>query len=118
MAAPVVLVVDDDPEVRRVFVRALEADGMIVVEASTGGEALRILLGDPSIDVLVTDVMMPGISGHSLVEQAAKLRPDLKTLMVTAYAPAGLVRDATTIMTKPFRLPDLCERVRTLCGLG
>jgi CheY-like chemotaxis protein len=118
MAAPVVLLVDDDPEVRQVLARALEADGMTVVEASTGGEALRILKGDPSIDVLVTDVMMPGITGNTLVEQAAKLRPDLKTLMVTAYAPAGLVRYTTTVMTKPFRIAELCQRVRTLCGLG
>ena len=114
MRAPVVLIVDDDPAVRQVLVEALTADAMTVVVAGTGQEALRILAGDPTIDVLVADIMMPGITGITLAEQASKLRPDLKILLVTAYAPADLVRGERAIITKPFRLADLCAQIWAL----
>src|SRR5580658_619975 len=88
-SGPVVLVVDDDPDVRDVVTQTLEREGMTVVDASTGAEALRILAGDPTIDILLTDIMMPGITGITLAERAAALRPDLKIVFTSAYAAAG-----------------------------
>src|ERR1700737_3852451 len=57
---PVVLVVDDDPDIRRSVVQALEDDGMMGIGAASGQEALRILNRDPTVGVLLTDIMMPG----------------------------------------------------------
>jgi DNA-binding NtrC family response regulator len=96
--APVVLIVDDDPAVRRVLVKALEEDRMIVVDAAGGEEALRVLQRDPTICVMVADIMMPGISGVTLMQEAAKLRPDVKAILMTAYAPADLVRGMRGVM--------------------
>ncbi len=85
MPAPIVLVVDDDPDVRQVLTDALETDGMTVIEAASGHEALRILDRDPTIGILLSDVMMPGITGITLAQQVAALRPDVKILLTTAY---------------------------------
>jgi CheY-like chemotaxis protein len=118
IADPVVLVVDDDPGVRQVLVTALEMDGMTVVDAAHGQEALRILQHDPTICVLVADIMMPGITGVTLVEQAAKLRPDVKTLLMTAYAPDDLVHGAGSVVKKPIPVAELCANIRALCAAG
>lgn len=80
-AVPVILVVDDDPDVRQTLIQALESDGMTVVDAASGQEALRILDRDPTIGILLADIMMPGITGITLAEQAAKLRPDVKIVL-------------------------------------
>jgi CheY-like chemotaxis protein len=82
----VVLIVDDDPDVRQSLIQALEHDGMTVVEAASGQEALRILASDPTIRVMLADIMMPGITGITLAERAAGLRPDVKVVLVTGYA--------------------------------
>jgi len=115
-AAPVVLVVDDDPSVRQVLVGALQMDGMTVVDAGGGQEALRILQHDPTICILVADIMMPGITGVTLVEEAAKLRPDVKAILATAYSPSDLVQAPKSVMTKPFRIAELCANIRALCA--
>ena len=109
---PVVLVVDDDPDVREVLALALRGDGMMVIEAATGGEALRILGGDPTIGTLLTDIMMPGITGITLAERAATLRPDLKIIFISAYPAAG--RPPGLLLCKPFRLDELRAMLRAL----
>jgi two-component system cell cycle response regulator CpdR len=114
VSAPVVLVVDDDPGVRQMLIHALEADGMTVVGAASGREALRILQCDPTVTVLVSDIMMPGITGITLAAEAVKLRPDVKTLLMTAYAPADLTRSPGSVLTKPVRISDLYTSIRTL----
>src|SRR5580658_6732019 len=86
---PVVPVADDDPDVGEVMTQTLEREGMTVVDASTGEEALRILDGDPTISILLTDIMMPGITGITLAERAAALRPELNIVFTSAYAAAG-----------------------------
>ena len=115
-AALVVLVVDDDRDVRRVMVEALAKDGMTVIDAASGREALRILQVDGTIGVLVSDVMMPGISGVVLAEQAERLRPSLKTLLLSAYAPA--LHGARRIIEKPVRMAQLCAEIRALLAVS
>lgn len=104
-----VLVVDDDEDVRAVTVMALKERGFLVHEAANGYDALAILDSHPEIDVVVTDVVMPGISGFHVARGARCRRPDVKVLLVSAYA-AGLA-DAQLpphgFLAKPFRLGDL-----------
>jgi len=111
-SGPVVLVVDDDPDVRELMTQTLEREGMTVVDASSGAEALRILGRDPTIDILLTDIMMPGITGITLAERAAALRPDLKIVFTSAYAAAG--HPLGPLIRKPFRLGDLLATLRSI----
>jgi CheY-like chemotaxis protein len=106
----VVLVVEDDPDVRQTAVELLEANGFTVVEAANGREALEILAGDPTIRVMFTDVMMPGISGTTLAQRALAIRPDLKVLLTSAF-----LRDAAAgdleVLQKPYREEELVARL-------
>jgi two-component system, cell cycle sensor histidine kinase and response regulator CckA len=107
-AAPVILVVEDDADVRAMIAEALATYGMTVIEAASGHEALRILQRDRTISILLSDVMMPGISGLVLAERAAQLRPDVKTLLLSAYPPAVTTRP---VLTKPLRVAQLCAEI-------
>jgi CheY-like chemotaxis protein len=115
---PVVLVVDDDADVRMPLVQGLEKDGFTVVDAATGAEALRIMEYDPSISLLLADVMMPGISGVTLAERAAKLRPDLKIVLMTGYAQAAAAEPAVLLVEKPLRIADLTALIRGAFDAG
>jgi CheY-like chemotaxis protein len=112
----VVLVVDDDLDIRRSVVQALEDDGMLAISAASGQEALRILNCDPTVGVLLTDIMMPGITGTTLAEQAARLRPDVKVVFMTAYADAGDLPRNRPVLSKPFASDQLCKSVRAACA--
>lgn len=105
----VVLVVDDDPDVRETIVNMLEPAGFTVVDASSGRQALDILERDTTIDVLFTDVMMPGISGITLAKQALAIRPELRVVLTSAY-----FRDDTNdlpCLRKPFRGEELLRAI-------
>ena len=113
-ADPIVLVVDDDPDIRRALVQALEEDGMTGIQAASGHEALRILGGDRSIGVLLTDIMMPGIAGTTLAGRVSELRPDVKIMFMTAYAAANRVGSTRPLVAKPFRTNELCASIRAM----
>jgi CheY-like chemotaxis protein len=81
-----VLVVDDDPAVRAVVVDLLSSQGLRALTASGSYQALQIL-GDQHVDVLLTDIVMPGKTGVDLAAEAKRLRPEIKVLFVTGYAP-------------------------------
>ena len=81
----VVLVVDDDPDVRETIVNLLEPAGFTVIDAASGRQALDVLERDSTIEVLFTDVMMPGISGITLAKRALAMRPDLHVVLTSAY---------------------------------
>jgi PAS domain S-box-containing protein len=113
-----VLLVEDEESVRRLGRRALEAAGFRVHEADGGEEALRLVRREP-IDLVISDIVMPGMSGLELAEHIARLRPGVPVLFVSGYAeehpespraPAG-VRE---LLGKPFRPQQLVERVRQL----
>lgn len=112
---PTILVVDDDDGVREVAVAAL-SETFHVLEAGGGKEALEVLARNPDVDLVVTDVVMPGISGFHVARGARHRRPPAKVLMMSAYAP-GLV-DAQLppggFLPKPFRLRELERAVRRL----
>jgi len=108
---PVVLVVDDDPEVRETLVNILEARGYTVIDAASGREALDILEHDETIQVLFTDVMMPGISGITLAKKAMEMRPELKVVLASAYMRDGGAPETMPVLKKPFHTADLLDAI-------
>jgi DNA-binding NtrC family response regulator len=110
-----VLVVDDDEDVRAVAVAAL-SERFNVIEAESGKEALDMLAEKEDVDVVVTDVVMPGVSGFHVARGAQGRRPPVKVLMMSAYS-AGLVDaklPASGFLSKPFRLRELENAVERL----
>jgi hypothetical protein len=113
-----VLVVEDEGPVREVARRILAESGYAVLSAPDGSEALRICREhEGPIDLLLTDVVMPGLSGPELVEQARLLRPDMRALYVSGYPEDFLARrhdvdKATTLLGKPFTAQTLLRVVR------
>jgi CheY-like chemotaxis protein len=107
-----VLVVDDDPDVRQYATSVLDEAGYRVLAAADGESALAVLERDSSIDVLFTDVVMPGMNGFELARAATAQRPDLKVLFASGYAtdltPAG------RLLKKPYRPLQLTREIETL----
>jgi signal transduction histidine kinase/CheY-like chemotaxis protein len=110
-----ILVVDDDSDVRWVTVECLREIGHFVTEADSGRAALAILEGGDPCDLLIMDMMMPGLSGRDTVRTAWQARPDLKVLFATGYPDKlGLDGDGVRhpVIKKPFTPADLAEAVR------
>ncbi len=113
----VVLVVDDEPTVRMLVLEVLREGGYRALEAGDGPTALRILETDARIDLLITDVGLPGgMNGRQVADAARLLRPGLKTLFITGYAENaavgnGLLEPGMEVMTKPFVMHDLAAKV-------
>ena len=114
-----ILVVEDDPRVRRVTVARLRDAGYRVVEASTGPEALGLLDAHPEIDLLFTDVVMPGgMTGDELARKVKETRPEMRVLFTSGYAEpmvAGREQAETgSWLRKPYTAAELARRVREL----
>ncbi|MCA1413851.1 PAS domain S-box protein [Bradyrhizobium sp. NBAIM20] len=113
-----VLIVEDDPFVRSSVIRRVEALGYRVVAAVNGKDALQQLQGDPGIDLLFTDIVMPGgMSGWELADQARRVRPGLPVLFTSGYALETLVEQGraqarAVVLTKPYRKVELAQRLR------
>jgi PAS domain S-box-containing protein len=120
----VVLVVEDNLDVRKIVCRLLRDFGCTILEANSGAAAIEVLQSDRKIDLMFSDVVMPGgISGTELVQTARRLRPGIKTLLTTGFAETSLrnqvqFADAGEIITKPYRRQDLARKVRTVLGLN
>jgi len=114
-----ILLVEDEDIVRTLVRSLLTKQGYTVVEAATPLEALAICDGDRSFDLLVTDVVMPGINGYELAKQLVVRLPDLKVLFTSGYSSDTTVRDGepelgTAFLQKPFELSVLAAKVREL----
>ncbi|MEH2473595.1 PAS domain S-box-containing protein [Nitrobacteraceae bacterium AZCC 2161] len=114
-----VLVVEDETVVRGVIVEMLQDEGYRVLEAIDGPAGLRILRQEMRIDLLVTDVGLPGMNGRQLADQARETRPDLKILFITGYAEGaaiakGFLQPGMEMITKPFDLDNLLRRIREM----
>ena len=108
----VVLLVEDDAEVRAFAAEALQALGCRVIQASGGGDALEILAAEPSIALMLTDVVMPEMSGRALADRALLTRPDLKIIFMTGFTQNaivhnGMVDPGTRLLSKPYTLAQL-----------
>ena len=113
------LLVEDEPLVNHATCRLLRRKGYYVLSARDGNEALRIAQAEDCIDLLITDVVMPGMNGVELARELRKLRPGLKVLYTSGYS-AGLVGETDTwgtpveFLQKPVRPDVLVARVRKL----
>ncbi|WP_295639054.1 ATP-binding protein [Novosphingobium sp.] len=112
-----VLVIDDEPMVRMLIVEVLEEAGFRSLEAEDGPSGLKLLDQEPGIDLLVTDVGLPGgMNGRQVADAARQSRPDLKVLFVTGYAENaavgnGLLDPGMEIITKPFGMTELAAKI-------
>jgi PAS domain S-box-containing protein len=121
-AGHVVLVVEDDPGVRELTVARLKAIGYRVLEAREGRQAIEILKSDAPVDLVFTDLVMPGgLSGRDVALMAEEIRPGIKVLLTSGYA-EDLVRDddpefaRRPILRKPYRQADLVSVLREVFG--
>ena len=113
----VVLVVEDNPEVRAFSVMSLSELGYRVLQATDAEAALSILRSNQRVDLLFTDVVLPGRTGKSLADESAIARPGLKVLFTTGYSRNAIVHhgrlDAgVRLLQKPFTFDQLASRVR------
>jgi CheY-like chemotaxis protein len=115
-----VFIVDDEPSVRMLVGEVLAELGYKAIESADGASAIQVLRSDARIDLLVTDVGLPGgMNGRQLADFARTVRPDLKVLFITGYAEksvmsaAGLDR-GMAILTKPFVMEGLAKAIREL----
>ena len=114
----VVLVVEDEPRVRQVTVQRLETLGYEVLEAESGPAALDRLADSSAVDLVFTDVVMPGgMTGRDLAEEIRERYPQIKVMLTSGYAEeAGIASDASgdsiVWLRKPYRLADLARKVR------
>jgi CheY-like chemotaxis protein len=115
-----VLVVEDDNQVRALTRIAPQSCGYTVLEAGDGEEAVRSCQRhEGPVDLLLTDVVMPGMSGRQVAEAVAKLRPSVRVLYFSGYTDDAVVRHGvsqaeTAFLQKPFTAADLARKVRGL----
>jgi two-component system cell cycle sensor histidine kinase/response regulator CckA len=111
-----VLLVEDEPMVRSVAERALTRHGYHVITADNGEDALEIIAKNEPIDLLISDVVMPGMDGPTMVREARQSRPDLKILFISGYAEEQLRKsidiENVNFLPKPFSVTELAEAAR------
>ncbi|MBD8788885.1 PAS domain-containing protein [Pseudomonas syringae] len=118
-----VMIVDDEPTIRMLVGEVIADQGYSALEAPEGASALRILESDVRVDLLVTDVGLPGgMNGRQLADAARLLRPDLKVLFITGYAENAIIGNGHLdpgmwILTKPFTLEALASRMHAMIEL-
>lgn len=119
-AGETVLIVDDEPSVRMLVTEVLAELGYTAIEAADGSSALRVLQSDVRIDLLVTDVGLPGgMNGRQLADFGRLARPKLKVLFITGYAEKTIfarerLEDGMAILTKPFAMDGLATRIKEM----
>jgi CheY-like chemotaxis protein len=120
-AGETVLVVEDEPVVRGLIVEVLGELGYTALEAPDGPSGLKVLQSRQRIDLLVTDVGLPGLNGRQLADQARERRPDLQVLFITGYAENatlanGFLEPGMAMLTKPFAVEALMRKIREVTG--
>ncbi|GJE50617.1 Sensor histidine kinase RcsC [Methylobacterium tardum] len=119
-AGETVLVVDDEPSVRMLVTDVLGDLGYTAVEAADGAGGLKVLQSDARIDLLVTDVGLPGgLNGRQMADAARATRPNLRVLFITGYAENALLTNGQlepgmAVLTKPFAVEALASRIRAM----
>ncbi len=114
-----VLVVEDEPVVRSLILEVLAELGYRALAAVDGPSGLKVLESNQRIDLLVTDVGLPGLNGRQLADHARLTRPGLKVLFITGYAEqaamaSGFLSTGMEMITKPFAIEDLTSRIRDI----
>jgi DNA-binding NtrC family response regulator len=119
----IILVVDDEPEIRKLVTAMLARNGYKVLTADTGDNAVRLFRSNPNIDLLLTDVVAPGMSGPMIADQIAAMKPDIKVLFMSGYDNTQVVQryvveKGYSLLTKPFTMDALERSVREVLGGG
>jgi CheY-like chemotaxis protein len=115
----VVLVVEDDPLMRRLTAESLRELGYTVLDSENGADALAILDQRSDISLLFTDVVMPEMSGKKLADEALRRRPEIKVLYTTGYTHnavvhGGIIDPDAQLLTKPFTLEQVAVKLRMM----
>ncbi|HEU5066966.1 MAG TPA: PAS domain S-box protein, partial [Sphingomicrobium sp.] len=119
-----VLVVDDEPTIRMIAVEVLQELGYKAIEAGDGASGLKALKSEPRIDLLVTDVGLPGgMNGRQLADAAREIRPQLKVLFITGYAENAAIGNGHLdpgmhVLTKPFTTERLASKISSIIAEG
>ncbi|MBN3862159.1 PAS domain-containing protein [Pseudomonas frederiksbergensis] len=121
VAGETVVLVEDDPAVRMLVLDLLKELGYHAHEAEDAQSALPLLESDLRVDLLVTDVGLPGMNGRQLAEIARQHRPELKVLFITGYAEKaaerqGFLEEGMDMVAKPFSMDLLANKIRTMIG--
>jgi two-component system NtrC family sensor kinase len=115
-----ILLVEDDEEVNRFATEVLRDEGYDVISTHEGSSALRLLDANPHIQMLFTDVVLPGgMNGRQIADEARRRRPDLKVLFATGYTRNAIIHQGrldadVDLLTKPFTPDDLVKKVRQI----
>jgi CheY-like chemotaxis protein len=113
-----VLVIDDEPTIRMLVADVLAEAGFAAIEAADGPSGLKILESNARIDLLITDIGLPGgLNGRQVADAARAIRPDLKVLFITGYAENAAMRDGRlepgmSLITKPFEIDLLARKIQ------
>ncbi len=118
-AGQTVLVVEDEAVVRGMVVELLQELGYRTLEAANGPAGLELLTSTAAIDLLITDIGLPGLNGRQMADAARLRRPRLKVLMMTGYAESailarGVLDSGMELLTKPFAVDDFIQRVQRM----
>jgi PAS domain S-box-containing protein len=118
-AGETVLIVEDDAAVRMLVVEVLEELGYRFIEAADGTQAVLVLQSSQPVDLLITDVGLPGMSGREIAQLARSRHPDIKVLFITGYAnetvnPQRLLEPGMQLVKKPFALEALARKIREM----
>jgi CheY-like chemotaxis protein len=112
-----VLVVDDEPEVRKLVAAMLVRNGYKVLSADNGENAIRLFRNNPDTELLLTDVVAPGMSGPMIADEIAALKPGIKVLFMSGYDGTQVVQryvieKGYSLLVKPFTVEQLERKVR------
>lgn len=116
----VVLIIDDEPTIRMLVAELLGDSGYAVIEAADGPAGLKVLESNARIDLLISDVGLPGgMNGRQVADAARVVRPNLKVLFITGYAENAVIgqsrlEEGMFVMTKPFQMDLLAHRIREI----
>ncbi|HWD99257.1 MAG TPA: response regulator, partial [Bryobacteraceae bacterium] len=118
-----ILVVDDEPEVRKLVTAMLARNGYKVLTADTGENAVRLFRNHPGVELLLTDVVAPGMSGPMIADEIATLKPDIKVLFMSGYDGTQVVQRYVveknySLLIKPFTMEQLEKKVREVLQEG
>lgn len=118
-----IMVVEDEPDIRELVTTLLTVEGFTVLSAEDGPDALRQLSDHPEVDLLFTDIVMPGeLHGFDLARRAREIKPGIKLLYTSGFALSTALRHSGPVedgqvVAKPYRLEQLVDEIRrTLAG--